>query len=156
MNNSTNNNSNDNNQSSNIGSSNAASSAQEKSGRADVVVRGRKRARTSSVWDYFSQQQIGETVRYSCSVHNCKRHFSVRSSTSTLRGHLKDHGYFVDENQTRLTVTGSLCDKRPKPMEQRQHDFFLLCVIGLLMPVFRSRRLRMINSMRWFLVVTIN
>lgn len=88
----------------------------------------RKRARTSSVWEYYSKKDINGTIRIACNVQNCKRSFSARSSTSTLRGHLNDHGFFLDSKQKHFASGGALVDEPAKPMQQRQHEFFLsLC-----------------------------
>lgn len=62
-------------------------------------------------------------VRYACSVSNCRRHFSTRSSTSTVKGHLKDHG-FLNDGQARLMKICSLDREPVKLPEQRQKDFF--------------------------------
>lgn len=105
-------------------SNNGSSSAQASSTEPSQVNRPRKRCRTSSVWDYFTQKEVDGTIRYSCTVQTCKRHFSVRCSTSTLRGHLKDHGFFLSNDQTHFETSGALRQGPIKPNAQRQRDFF--------------------------------
>lgn len=84
---------------------------------------GRKRARTSSVWDYFKKKDMGGTVRYMCNVKHCNPHFIIRSSMSTLHGHLKDHDFLVDDRQSYFIKAGSLSDEWIKPRWVQQWDF---------------------------------
>lgn len=79
---------------------------------------------TSTVWEFFNKKRVGANVRYRCNVPMCKHSFSTRSSATTVRGHLKNHDYFANDNQTFLTTTCFLTDERMKPKEERQTKFF--------------------------------
>lgn len=58
-----------------------------------------KKKRTSTVWGYFKEHNVGSSVKYVCHIPGCSRIFSMTTSTSTLSKHLKVHGYFVSDHQ---------------------------------------------------------
>lgn len=52
---------------------------------------------TSDIWELYSGSNINNETRYKCSFDNCVISFSINSSTSTLRYHLKKHVLFSDD-----------------------------------------------------------
>ena len=87
-----------------------------------MMSNSRKRRKTSTVWDYYRESSVDNIARYACIVQNFKQNFSLRSPTSTLRGHLKDNGFFLDDKQTHLNIDGGISHERPIPKEQKQQD----------------------------------
>lgn len=71
----------------------------------------------------YSQKEINRAVRYACNVQNCKGNFSVRQSTSTLRGHLNDHVFYLEDKQLIFTSTFCLVDAG-LPFATVENDIF--------------------------------
>lgn len=67
---------------------------------------------------------VGNNCRHACILSKFKRTFNIWWSTKPLKGHIKDHEYFVDEHkQNVFTTYGSLSDESLKPTKQHQQDF---------------------------------
>lgn len=82
----------------------------------------KKRKLHSTVWDHITQKknENGEVINC-CNHEGCTQQFSVNSSTSTLRTHLKKHGFFLDNlNQHRFAPNGGLVQTVSAPSNQKQ------------------------------------
>lgn len=90
----------------------------------DSSPRWRNLAKRSSLWEYCSHKECNGVMCYALSVHNCRRHFSARSSTSTVKAHLSNHGFFAQDEQLTLKADGRLVMEPVKPILQRQTEFF--------------------------------
>lgn len=76
-----------------------------------------RKRKKSSVWECFEKQKLEGKVRHVCTVNNCKS-FNIHTSTTTLRSHLKEQGYFIDDNQARLKSGGKLWSTLEMPNKQ--------------------------------------
>lgn len=66
----------------------------------------KKRKQTSGVWDYIEKVRINDVLKSQCTVRSCNHTFSINSSTSTLKEHLRAHRLFnTDDNQQRLSTS---------------------------------------------------
>ena len=89
----------------------------------------KKRKLTSSVWDYIEEVIVKDKRLRQCSLPHCHQTFSVNSSTSTLKKHLRVHGLFLpDDTQQRLSShvndnVLSLTMQSPNPLESIQTRF---------------------------------
>lgn len=108
--------------------SNSETSAQ----RAQVARFGsRKRKQTSNVWTYFSRQRHeADKAIVVCQHDMCGQSFSALTSTTTLKNHLRRHGFFMDTNniqksQQRFQSDGPLSNRPPAPTSQRQLQYEL-------------------------------
>lgn len=78
--------------------------------------------KTSSVWDCFEKKKFEWNVRDVCTVNNCQSSFSIHTPTTTLRYHLKDNGYYLDETQAHFSK-GAFCSTLEMQKEQQQQHF---------------------------------
>lgn len=50
-----------------------------------------------------SQTMVRKNARHAWTLRNCNRTFSIRSSRTKLKGHLKDDVYFLDDHKQRFS-----------------------------------------------------
>ena len=85
-------------------------------------VASRNRNPRSDVWDYLPKKrnEAGKVIMV-CQHDMCGQVFSNNTSTTTLKDHLRRHGFFMPNcNQQRFQSDGSLTYQPPKPAPQRQ------------------------------------